>query len=263
MKASGKPLMPRQKAEHTVTLAAALLVLLGGLLAIAAWRRTAAAPMPRPAPMPAPAPAFTPAPGPLSGLTILIDPGHGGYDGGARCRDSGTWEKHINLSVALQTEQALRQQGAQVVMTRRTDADLCEAERPAGLTKKRQDMQNRIRIAREAQADLVLSIHMNEYRARTESGPQVFYRAGCDSGRLLAGCMQQALIGHLQPQRQRAAMAGDYFILQLDIPSVLIECGFLSNPREEALLLTEEYQQRLGTAIAAGVVDYCRLAAAQ
>ena len=124
-------------------------------------------------------------------------------------------------------------------------------------------MQNRIRIAREAQADLVLSIHMNEYRARTESGPQVFYRAGCDSGRLLAGCMQQALIGHLQPQRQRAAMAGDYFILQLDIPSVLIECGFLSNPREEALLLTEEYQQRLGTAIAAGVVDYCRLAAAQ
>ena len=134
MKASGKPLMPRQKAEHTVTLAAALLVLLGGLLAIAAWRRTAAAPMPRPAPMPAPAPAFTPAPGPLSGLTILIDPGHGGYDGGARCRDSGTWEKHINLSVALQTEQALRQQGAQVVMTRRTDADLCEAERPAGLT---------------------------------------------------------------------------------------------------------------------------------
>lgn len=249
--------VPPRKLERALTLGTGLLVLIGGLLAVAAWKSATKTAV---TPAPSPAPAVTPAPsGPLSGLTILVDPGHGGYDGGARCRDSGVWEKEINLAVALQVEQALVSRGAAVVMTRREDVDLCEAERPAGLTKKRQDMQNRIDLATENNADMVLSIHMNEYRARGESGPQVFYRAGSDAGRLLAGCMQEALIGGLQPRKERAAMAGDYFILQLDAPSVLIECGFVSNAAEEKLLLSAEYQARLGDAIAEGVVEYLRI----
>ena len=214
---------------------------------------------------PSPAPEATPAAtGSLSGRTILVDPGHGGYDGGARCRDSGVWEKEVNLAVALAVEKSLTQRGATVLMTRRTDTDLCDdATRPANVTKKRQDMQRRVDMAVQGQADMVLSIHMNEYRVRSESGPQVFYRAGSDAGRLLAGTMQESLIAVLNPKKERAAMPGDYFILQLDVPSVLVECGFISNAAEEALLLSESYQERLGEAIADGAAEYFRLMQAQ
>lgn len=195
---------------------------------------------------------------PLSGMTILVDAGHGGYDGGA-CGSSGTWEKEINLQVALHTRAQLTALGATVVMTRTDDSDLCSEGRPADKTKKRQDMEARIALAREHQVDMVLSIHMNYYRDRRQSGPQVFYRKGSDSSRLLAGCMQEQLIESLAPPKQRSAMAGDYFILQLDVPSVLIECGFLSNAAEEALLLSNAYQHQLAGAIAKGVTVYASL----
>lgn len=251
MKHSNRPILSRRKAEHLVTMTAALLVFIGGLTAAAAWRRNET--------NPSSTPATTSAPGPLSGLTILVDAGHGGYDGGARGRDSGVWEKGLNLAVALEAEKALQRLGAAVVMTRREDVDLCTPDRPATLTKKRQDMLNRIALAKENNVDMVLSIHMNEYRARAESGPQVFYREGSATGRLLAGCMQESLIRRLAPKKERVAMAGDYFILQLEVPSVLIECGFLSNPDEEHLLRSAEYQARLGEAIAQGAAEYWRI----
>lgn len=254
MKNTKTPILPRKKAEHAATLAAALFVLIGGMLAVAAWRRPDAS-----ASSPAPSPSPTPAPGTLHGLTILVDAGHGGYDGGARCRDSGVWEKHINLAVALKVEGALRQCGAEVIMTRREDVDLCSADRPPTQTKKRQDMERRIQLAKDNAVDMVLSIHMNEYRSRGESGPQVFYRAGCDGGRLLAGCIQAALIDQLQPDKARSAMAGDYFILQLDVPSVLVECGFISNAAEEKRLLDDAYQARLAEALASAVGDFASL----
>ena len=249
-----KPLLPRRRAERCATLCAALLVLLGGLIAMAASRKAAEEP-----PI-THEPAIPAAPeGPLSGLTILVDPGHGGYDGGARARDSGVLEKQLNLDVSLQLEQALVSQGAEVILTRREDVDLTSEPRPAGLTKKRQDMQARIDLATANQVDMVISVHMNEYRSRSESGPQVFYREGSDGGRLLAGCIQEALITALQPAKKRAALPGDYFILQLDVPSVLVECGFISNAAEEKLLLTEDYQARVADAIAEGVVEFVRL----
>ena len=229
-------------------------VLLGALTAVGAARKAAAPEAPPPL-----VEAETPSALPLTGWTILVDPGHGGYDGGARARVSGTWEKHINLAVALEVEKSLAARGASVVMTRREDEDLCEAERPASLTKKRQDMENRVAIAVANHADMVLSIHMNEYRDTRQSGPQVFYRQGADAGRLLAGCLQEALIAHLSPARERQAMAGDYFILQLEAPSALVECGFISNAAEEKLLLTPAYQVRLAEAIAEGAAAYAAL----
>ena len=251
----------RMKKERAITLLAGLAVLIGGLLIVVLIARgTGQSPMPA-IPTEEPLPTATPEPLPLTGWTILIDPGHGGYDGGARARDSGVWEKVINLDVALQVEKSLIECGAAVIMTRREDADLCTEDRPAAQTKKRQDMLARVEMAVSAKVDMVLSIHMNEYRARGESGPQVFYRQGSDSGRLLAGCMQEALIEHLQPRKERAAMAGDYFILQLDVPSVLVECGFISNPDEERMLLSDDYQARLGEAVAAGVLNYVALQA--
>jgi hypothetical protein len=114
----------------------------------------------------------------------------------------------------------------------------------------------------EQDIDLLLSIHMNEYRVRSESGPQVFYRAGNEGGRLLAGCLQEALITRLTPKKQRTAMAGDYFILQLEAPSALVECGFISNAEEERLLRSADYQTRLAEAIAEGVVLFFSLSVA-
>ena len=254
MKASKRPLLPRRKAEHLASMAAALLVLFGGLLAVSAWQKNVTN-----ASLPAAESAPTPAPGPLAGLKILVDPGHGGYDGGAKCRDSGVWEKELNLAVSLALRDVLTRQGAQVILTREADVDLTSPNRPATLTKKRQDMLARVAIATDNAVDLLLSIHMNEYRMRAEAGPQVFYRAGQEGSRLLAGCIQEALITRLQPQKQRTAMAGDYFILQLDVPSVLVECGFISNPAEEKLLLSADYQLRLAEAIADGVVEFVRL----
>lgn len=244
--------LPGKKGERKLTMAVLLVVMLGMFMAVEAFRRELS-----------PAPVEAESPGallPLSGWRILVDAGHGGYDGGARARDSGTWEKEINLAVARQVEKALTARGAAVFMTRTGDEDLCSDSRPAGKTMKREDMENRVALAVEAKADMVLSIHMNEYRSRSESGPQVFYRQGSDSGRLLAGAMQEALITHLKPGKERAALSGDYFILQLEVPSVLIECGFISNAAEEKLLLSKNYQQRLGDAIAEGVENYAALA---
>ena len=243
--------LPGMKGERKLTMAVILVVILGVCTAAAAFRQSLTHP---PAPVEAEAPSL-----PLSGWRILVDPGHGGYDGGARARDSGVWEKEINLAVAKQVEKALTARGAAVFMTRTGDEDLCTDSRPAGKTMKREDMENRVALAVEAKADMVLSIHMNEYRSRAESGPQVFYRQGCDSGRLLAGAMQEALIVSLAPKKERVAMAGDYFILQLDVPSVLIECGFISNAAEEKLLLSSDYQEKLGQAVARGVETYAAL----
>ena len=208
--------------------------------------------MPRPAQPAVPARPVEQQTGPLTGKTILVDAGHGGNDGGARCKDSKKWEKELNLQVAKAVRSALESAGAAVVMTREEDMQYS--------ANKREDLTARLALAKEQEADMVLSIHMNEYRSRKESGPQVFYRAGQEQSRLLAGALQEALITGLSPKKERVAMAGDYFILSLDVPSVLVECGFISNAEEEKMLLDEEYQQRLAQAIRAGVEEYFSLA---
>ena len=222
-----------------IILAAACLCLLAGAVA------------PRMAKPAIPARPVQQTEGPLQGWTVLVDAGHGGTDGGAIATDSGTPEKELNLQVALLLREALEESGARVIMTR--DADM-EYSR-----NKREDLTARLNLAREGNADILVSVHMNEYRKRGESGPQVFYRAGQEQSRLLAGTIQEALIQELKPARERAAMAGDYYILSLGIPSALVECGFLSNAAEEKLLLQEDYRRRVAQAIRDGIVEYVSL----
>lgn len=207
--------------------------------------------------LPPSAPVSTPAL-PLSGMTVALDPGHGGYDGGARAVESGLWEKHITLQMALAIEEELTAQGAQVVLTRREDICLADGD-TATRARKRQDLQRRMDIAAEAGADVFLSIHMNEYRSRREQGPQVFWQRGGDAGKQLAQTLQSALIRELDPPKQRQALAGDYYVLRGPLPSALVECGFISNAQEEKLLLSSEYQHRFGQALAAGLRDYLSL----
>ena len=190
--------------------------------------------------------------GPLLGKTILVDAGHGGTDGGARARDSGMWEKEINLQAAMALRDALEEAGAAVIMTRESDMEYDRI--------KRKDLTKRLALAQDRHADMLISVHMNEYRSRRESGPQVFYRAGQERSRLLAGAIQESMIRQLAPPKRRAAMAGDYFILSLDIPSVLTEWGFLSNAVEEKLLLSPEYRIAAARAIRDGVIAYFALA---
>lgn len=194
------------------------------------------------------------APAPLAGLTVAVDAGHGGYDGGAVGRVSGVPEKGLNLDVAQRVEKLLREQGADVVMTRTGDYALCDEDPP--IRKKLQDMQRRAALITLGGADVVLSIHMNEYAGRSESGPQVFYREGCPAGRLLAGAIQDAMIKGLSPAKQRPALGGDYYILTLGLPGVLVECGFLSNKEEEARLMTEAYREQVARSVVQGVIDW-------
>lgn len=189
--------------------------------------------------------------GGLEGMVICVDAGHGGQDGGARARDSLTWEREINLQVAKKVRQALEEAGAHVIMTREDEGE--------HFSNKRADLTERLHLAQENGAQMLLSIHMNEYRSRLESGPQVFYREGQEQSRLLAGALQSALISQLQPKKQRTALAGDYFILSSELPSVLVECGFLSNSDEEKLLLTESYQEKIARAVCMGVEEFVRL----
>lgn len=187
----------------------------------------------------------------LNGMVICVDAGHGGQDGGARAIDSRVWEREINLSVAKKVREKLEQKGVRVVMTRTDESTFSNV--------KREDLTMRMDLARAEGADMLLSVHMNEYRVRKESGPQVFYRMGQEQSRLLAGALQSALIENLQPAKKRAALSGDYFILSMDIPSVLIECGFLSNGEEEKKLLDESYQALIADAVAQGVEEYVLL----
>ena len=153
--------------------------------------------------------------GALAGCVIALDAGHGGYDGGAVGRVSGTPEKGLKA--------ILEAQGAQVVMTRTDDYALCDEHPP--IRKKLQDMQRRAAIIEQSGAQMVLSIHMNEYAGRSQSGPQVFYREGCPAGRLLAGAIQEAMNETLAPKKKRSALGGDYYILTLGRPSVLVRDG--------------------------------------
>lgn len=198
-----------------------------------------------------PKPMVTEIAGALEHVCILVDAGHGGYDGGARAISGGLWEKEYNLQMAQQIQSALEAQGAQVIMTRTEDKAFADRKRP--------DLNARLQMAKDGGADILLSIHMNQYHDPTESGPQVFYRKNNADSRLLAGCLQEALIGGLQPARVRSAMAGDYYMLSLTIPSVLIECGFISNPQEAKLLLDADYQKQLAEAVSAGVCEYIQL----
>lgn len=195
--------------------------------------------------------------GPLVGHVIAVDPGHGGYDGGARAAN-GRWEKEYNLDVALYLRDYLGSLGATVVMTRDGDYALCDPN-PVGIRKKRQDMERRAELVSVGGAELLVSIHMNEYRHAGQSGPQVFYRADCPAGKTLAEIIQAQMIETLVPKKQRAALTGDFYITSLGIPSVLVECGFLSNAAEEALLRTDAYCQRVACAIGDGIAAWFAL----
>lgn len=187
----------------------------------------------------------------LQGKRIIVDAGHGGDDAGCTGVD-GRLEKEVNLEIAQRLRDVLEAEGVEVIMTRETDAAI-------GPTKK-EDMDERVRIIETSNADAFISIHQNEYEgdeARTMSGPQVFYAYHGTKGKKLAVAIQDMLNGTLDIDNPRMALDVPYDLLKPGTqPSCTVECGFFSNPEEEALLQTPEHQQKLAEAISDGIKLY-------
>ncbi len=185
---------------------------------------------------------------------VVIDAGHGGMDGG-KIGINGEIEKEINLSIAQKLKSLLEQQGIAVVMTRTDDNGLYEESIS---NKKQQDMKRRCELINETEAALVVSIHQNSYTEASVRGPQVFYYKNSAAAKEIAVILQDALNDLLEIEKPRACKANDsYYILRkTERPTVIVECGFLSNPEEAELLSTESYQQKVAQAISTGVLRF-------
>lgn len=185
---------------------------------------------------------------------VVIDVGHGGNDPG-KVGVNQILEKDINLQVALKLEMFLQQSDLVVILTRREDIGLYDED---ASNKKVQDMRRRIELIEEADADLVVSIHQNSYSDGSVRGPQCFYYRDSEEGQRAALILQEQLNNGLEVERPREAKANDsyYMLKKSTVPTIIAECGFLSN-RDEALLLDDEaYQEKLAWNLYLGILKY-------
>jgi N-acetylmuramoyl-L-alanine amidase len=191
------------------------------------------------------------------GKVILIDPGHGGIDGGASTK-SGTVEKDINLSISLKLKDSLEKEGYNVHITRERDQGLY-SEGKTVREKKREDLKKRREMKKETNCDVFISIHQNMFPQAKCYGAQVWHAAN-DKSQLLANQIQESLKETINDNNKRVSKpAGDaYLILRDDYQgaSILVECGFLSNPEEEKELQTEEHQNLIVNGISLGLERY-------
>lgn len=194
---------------------------------------------------------------PITNKIIGIDPGHGGVDPGAVSK-TGVLEDEINLEIALKLKRLVEQSGGIVIMTREEDKGLYTDKSTTLREKKTEDLLNRKALIEEAECQLFVSIHMNSFTNTRYYGSQTFYYDGNIENEKLASIIQEELKTVLDKENSRAAAIRDdvYLIKELQIPSVLVEAGFLSNPEEERLLQTEEYQEKIAWAIYVGIMKY-------
>ncbi|MHC1749029.1 MAG: N-acetylmuramoyl-L-alanine amidase CwlD [Cellulosilyticaceae bacterium] len=186
--------------------------------------------------------------------TVVIDPGHGGFDPGKK-GVNGSHEKEINLQIALKLRDYLEESGAVVIMTRVGDEDLDGME---GKSHKNKDMRQRKDIVNSSEADVVISIHQNSFTQPKVRGAQVFYHSASDKGKILADCIQNSIKKYADPNNTRKVKSTtDYYVLRAtNKPAIIVECGFLTNPEEEALLNSKEYQDKMAWSIYLGTVEY-------
>ena len=193
----------------------------------------------------------------ISMPTVIIDAGHGGEDSGAEV--DGVLEKDINLSVARKTAAILRLCGYQVKMVRDEDISVYSDDAQTLREKKVSDLNNRVKLFNENENSLVVSIHQNKFESSQYHGAQIFYSTNHPESAELAKAIQTSVVMLLQNDNTRELKpAGkDIYILRhAEVPAVIVECGFLSNPEERQMLTDEAYQQELAYAIAMGVIEY-------
>ncbi len=190
--------------------------------------------------------------------TIVIDAGHGGEDGGAVAND-GTNEKDINLKIAKQLNQLFTSSGFKTKMTRTTDIAIYDQGNETIKSKKVSDMHNRLKIFNEDNNSIVISIHQNKFEQEKYSGTQIFYSPNNKESEVLAENIRTSVTGMLQPDNTRenkAATKSIYLLYNCNNPSVIVECGFLSNNSELAKLKTDNYQKQMAFSIYCGCLEY-------
>ncbi|MDT8012314.1 N-acetylmuramoyl-L-alanine amidase CwlD [Clostridium perfringens] len=196
---------------------------------------------------------------PVTNKVILLDAGHGGIDPGALSDDESVEEKDINLQITLKLRELLESSGCLVLLTREDDVSLYE-ESPDKTTREKynENLKNRKKMIEESGVDAFVSVHLNKFEQSKYYGAQTFYPQGQDDSKLLSKFIQDELKRVVDETNQREVKPSNdiYLLKDNKIPSVLIECGFLSNEKESKLLNDEKYQEKVAWAIYAGIQKY-------
>ena len=189
-----------------------------------------------------------------SPFCVVIDPGHGGFDPGKVGCD-GTLEKDINLAIALQLKEILEKEKVTVLMTREEDKAVGKEGEEIS---KKQDMHSRVELINTSGADLAVSIHQNSFTEESSKGAQVFYHVSSTDGAILAKMIQEQIKLTIKDENHRMEKADNtyYMLKKTSCPLVIVECGFLSNYEETALLKEESYQKKIAEGIAGGIMKY-------
>ena len=170
----------------------------------------------------------------------------------------GTTEAETNLKIALKLQNLLEQSGSTVILTRSDENAIYDIDSKTLREKKISDIHNRVKIGNESSADIFVSIHLNKIPQSKYYGWQTFYKQNDENSIKLAKLIQSNLNESIQKENKRQSMKLDsvYIMKHVEIPITIVECGFLSNPDEEQLLLTDEYQDKLAWGIYNGIIDY-------
>ena len=195
---------------------------------------------------------------PISNHVIILDAGHGIPDGGATNNDGSIIESSINLAIVKKIQKLLESSNCTVILTRSDENGIYDINSKTIKEKKKSDMINRAQIANTSDAELFVSIHMNKIPQEKYSGWQTFYKKNDDISKQVALNIQNNLNSSIQEKnaRQIKPISNIYLSKHIDIPFVLVECGFLSNIIESKLLATDYYQTKLSWGIYSGILDY-------
>ena len=194
---------------------------------------------------------------PMSNTVVLIDPGHGGIDKGASEGDA--IEKELNLQISMLLKSYIEENGGICYMTRAEDTNTADPNRPKGVSQKQSDLKTRKKNIDDFNADIFVSIHMNKFAQSKYSGLQVFYDKNYPESKALAEAIQQTAKDIVDKNNTRTAKAtGEniYVLKGNEIPSVLVECGFLSNVQEREALKNPQYQRKVAWGIYLGIMNY-------
>ena len=190
---------------------------------------------------------------------IVVDAGHGAPDGGAVSSD-GVEEAGLNLEIAEKLRDALEDEGFLVIMTREDENNIADTDKQKSLREmKSSDLTNRVNIANNSGADIMISIHMNKFEGGSSWGWQTFYSKNSDEGKRLATLVQTSIqksIDDRVNKRVALSIEGIKIVDKTNIPVIIVECGFLSNVEDLKLLQTEEYQNKIAIGIVDGVKEF-------
>ena len=182
--------------------------------------------------------------------TVVLDSGHGGSDSG-KVGINGAKEKEINLLIAKEIRRLLEKDKIEVIMVREKDEELGKS--------KVKDLKYRVSLMNEKKPSLAVSIHQNSYHEENVFGAQVFYYKTSTEGEKAAAVIQEAL-QEVNPENTKKIKANDtyYLLKKTEVPTVIVECGFLSNYAEAEKLVSEDYQKKLAEAVTKGILQYLK-----